>query len=467
VAPPEQDLAELDAQIEKLEDEHGAIEDRIDGLNHRLEVLAQLAQTAPERLVRGYTWGKVDLEGMEGLLGYVHQSGQEVREEIRRLRVEQRELQRTLDQLRAQRKDRAQPRKADRFAVRVPVDVLEAGDLELDVTYVCRNATWKPLYDLRLEEGAEDGPRVILGQLAEVLQRTGEDWESVELSVSTARPALTARLPELSPWYIGLYRPAPAPQARKAARMPAPTAAFTTGAEAEEEMVAGAAFGEVAPPAAVAAEVAEAEVREEGPAVVFVAGGSVSIPADGSPHKVFLATHDLPAKLDWITAPKLEAHAYRRARVENSTPTVLLAGRGSLFHGDTFVGTTAMPETGPGDEFEVYLGVDDQIRVERELVEREVDKGGVIEKVRRFHFAYRIGLRNLRSERTPLTVLDQLPVSRHEDLKVKLLQCEPKVDPGDLGELRWELNLAGGEQSEITFAFQVEMPRQAQATGLA
>lgn len=221
-----------------------------------------------------------------------------------------------------------------------------------------------------------------------------------------------------------------------------------------------------APPPVVEAVAATAEVRSEGPAVVFVAPGSPSIPADGSAHKVFLGRQDLPAPIDWVTAPKVEPHVYRRARAQNATPSILLPGRAAVFHGDTFIGTTSLPETPSGGELEVYLGVDDLLKVERGLVERTVDKAGLVEKVRRLSYAYRIRVHNLRQERAPLTVLDQLPVSRHESLKVKLMRSDPPVEPGEMGELRWELSLAAGEEQQIVFAFQVEMPLESQAVGL-
>ena len=200
--------------------------------------------------------------------------------------------------------------------------------------------------------------------------------------------------------------------------------------------------------------------------MLFTAPGMTSIPADGSAHKVFLGTQELSGDPDWVAAPKLEPHAYRRARVANTTPAVLLKGSASLFYGDTFIGSTSVPETPLEGEFEVYLGVDDQIKVQREQVERSVDKGGLVGKVRQMLYGYRIGLHNLRQERIALTVLDQLPVSRHESLRVKLVRSVPEIEAGEMGELRWRLDLAPGEERELLFYFQVEMPLEQQVIGL-
>jgi uncharacterized protein (TIGR02231 family) len=463
--PPEKELLALDHQIERLEDQDRALALQIEALEHRLEVLAGLGTAAAERMPWGVSRGTADVTAVEGLLQFAYKAEAEVREEVRKLEVKRRDLERKLESLRRERDDRAQPYMPDRYAVRVPVEVESAGDLELELTYVCQGATWAPLYDLRLDEKAEGGPQVTLGQLAEVSQQTGEDWDGVELSVSTARPALAARLPELSPWYVDLYRPRPQRMEKmRAAAAPAP-GAFAMAEEApmiemEDQEVA------VPPPEPQPAAVAVAEVRAEGPAIAFVAPGAPSIPADGSPHKIFLGSQVFPAPLDWITAPKVEAHVYRRAKVQNTSPAILLPGKGSLFYGDTFIGTTAVPETPPQAEFEAYLGVDEQMKVEREMTDRTVEKGGIIGQVRRMQVAYRVLVHSYRAERVPLTVLDQLPVSRNEGIKVKLLHSEPSVEPGEMGELRWEFSLAAGEERPLAFELQIDMPLEGQVVGL-
>ncbi len=459
--PPEEELADLEARIERLEDRGRVLAGQIEAVQVHLAALKGLAEAAPERLVRGFTWGRLGVEQIEALLEFARRSERDLHQEIVRLEARQRALTREVERLRRLRQDRQQTRRPDRYAVRVPVEVEAGGDLTLAVTYVCQGATWKPLYDLRLQGEEEGRVQMRLGRIAEIGQKTGEDWTGVQLAVSTARPALTARLPELDPWYVDLYRPAP-PPAPIMHRAAVPMAAMEMAAEdtAEKVPLVGAE------PPEVEAAVVEASMSQEGAAVIFTAPGRVAVPADGSAHQVFLGSQDLPAQIDWITAPKVEAHVYRRARVQNASPAVLLPGSASLFEGDTFIGTTAMPETPPQGEFEVYLGPDDQVRVERKRTERTVDKGGLVEKVRRIVFGYAIRLHNLRPEAIALSVLDQVPVSRHEAVKVRLLRCEPPATPDKLGLLRWDLSLAAGEERELAFAFQVEMPLADRVVGL-
>lgn len=448
--PPEEALRELGKQIEELEDRNRALGDRVEMLNRSLELLSALGKATADRLPWGIARGTVDPAQVESLLAIFPRAEEETRRQIRELEVQRRELGRELERLRRERDARLKPRTPDRYQVSVPIEVEEPGELEVELSYVCREATWKPLYDLRFDES---GPSLLLSLLAEVSQRTGEDWSEIQLTLSTARPALGRTLPEIQPWYIHLRRPQPVEAA--APRMLAMAEELP---EAAPQLLGETLLEE--------ARMAEAEIRQEGTAVVFLAPGAPSVPADGSTRKVLLGTHSLPVTLDWITAPKQEPYVFRRARAKNTTPSVLLPGNGSVFYGDTFVGTATVAETPVGGEIELSLGVDDRVKVERELVERAVDKSGFVEKLRRVQYSYRIRVQNLRSEPIALTVLDQIPVSRHESLKVKLLRSDPQAQAGPMGELRWEMKAGPGEKREITFAFQVEMPLESEAIGL-
>ena len=64
---------------------------------------------------------------------------------------------------------------------------------------------------------------------------------------------------------------------------------------------------------------------------------------------------------------------------------------GYVVEGD-FIGASPLKLTAPGEEFELYLGVDDRIYVKRELKAREVDKKFLQDK-RRLQYGYEIELR--------------------------------------------------------------------------
>jgi uncharacterized protein (TIGR02231 family) len=228
----------------------------------------------------------------------------------------------------------------------------------------------------------------------------------------------------------------------------------------------GEAMLEMAAYAPVEADVAVAEAQDSGTAVSFAISGSVDIPSDGSPHKTTTAQFDLDPQLDYLAIPRHTDAVYRRAKVNHPGPGPLLAGPAALFAGEEFIGRNTLEYTAAGDEMELLLGAEERIDVERELILREVDKR-LLRDVRQLRYGYEIRLKNLLSVPAQVTVEDQYPVSRHEQIKVKLEKTGPApAKHSDLGILEWRMTLTPGEKQTIQFEYSIEHPRSLQVAGL-
>jgi hypothetical protein len=81
------------------------------------------------------------------------------------------------------------------------------GETRLALEYAVRGARWVPGYELRMPRSLDGGT---LRMRASVLQRTGEDWQNVKLSLSTAQLHRRADVPELKALRIGRRQPPPA-----------------------------------------------------------------------------------------------------------------------------------------------------------------------------------------------------------------------------------------------------------------
>ena len=137
-----------------------------------------------------------------------------------------------------------------------------------------------------------------------------------------------------------------------------------------------------------------------------------------------------------------------------------------VYIGDEFIGVTRIELTPPKGEIELYLGVDDRIAIERELLRRDVDKT-LIGGKRRTRYAYQITLENLLEVEARLSLQDQIPVAAHEAIKVRLESAEPKPARQDeLNILEWELALAPKEKRRVRLDFSVEYPPEMQISGL-
>jgi uncharacterized protein (TIGR02231 family) len=453
---PAEQVRELEAQVEAVQDSIRGLDARADLLQKQRANLEALAGKA-EVFATALASGEMSVEAHLALLDSLRARAEALEAEGRTLGAEKREAQRRLEKLQNELNQRRSARPRQRYAASVEIEVLQPGELAVELSYVVSGAGWQPLYDLRLLEEGEQ-PVLELSYLAQVVQGTGEAWENVGLTLSTARPALAGRLPELDPWYV---QPLPPPRPEPLPRFsePGPVRMAAKSAPPAPEMLS-AALPEAD------AEVVTAGVEASGAAVTYSVPVPVSVPTGAAPHKVLVARLSLPPDLDYVSAPKQVPAAYRRAKVRNDSPYLLLPGQANLFAGAEFVGATALELTAPQGEIELYLGVDDRLKIERELKRREVDKRFIGGR-RRIAYGYEIKLENLLPVAARLSLHDQFPVSRHEEIKVRLETADPRTTrQTELNELEWDLTLSPGEKRLVRFDFTVEHPQGMEVVGL-
>jgi uncharacterized protein (TIGR02231 family) len=453
--PLREEVARLRAEAERCRDAVRALDDEDAAVQAHLDFLGHLSGAAATALARAVGFGRAGHDELAQMAGHLSADTADAlgrrRDIAARSRVARRELEAA-----ERRLDEAERRAGQPAAYAEVSAILEAGaatPAQVELSYHVPGASWRPLYDLTL-----DGEQLTVSYLAEVTQQTGEDWPAVELVLATTRAGRFQGLPELDPWYIGKAVPLPAGQ-----RMPRRGMAFTAaGARQPAAALAGAAQADELEAAVLMAEPSDSV----GAGLVYRVQRPLAVPADGGPHKTSIGRFGLDAALDHLAVPVLAPEAYLRATVTNSSPLLLLPGPARVFHGTQFVGETALETVAAGEEFELQLGVDDQIRVERKLRRRGTGKA-VIGGTRTIDIGYEITVENHRQAKTLLSVHDRIPVSTDGDVKVRLRETNPApATQTDLGELTWELSLDGGQEATVRYRFTVEHPAQVTVTGL-
>jgi uncharacterized protein (TIGR02231 family) len=464
--PGRASLAQQRADVERCRDAVKELDDADEAERAGLGFLGHLSEAAATSLARALSSGRAGYDELAGMAGHLSTSTATALGRRREIAARKRDAQRELDAAVERLAGAEQPGETVVFTeVSVLLDAATATEAEIELTYHVAGASWRPLYDLMLE-----GERLRVSYLAEISQETGEDWPEVTLVLSTTRQGLRQTLPELRPWYIGHPRP---PRYKRAETF--------KSAQGEEMSVLGGPPPEVPVPApgprpaqALAFAAARPGARvlaaepghsESGAGLVYTVARPLAVPGDGGPHKTLVAQFDADTILDYLTVPVLAQEAYLRATVTNG-PLLLLPGQARIFHGSQFVGETYLDSVAPGEEFEVQLGVDDQIKVERKLRRRATSKA-VLGSTRTIDIAYEITVENHRDRKATVSVRDHIPVSTDGDIKVKPRETAPAPDStDDLGELIWTLTLPPGESSAIRHRFTVEHPAQTDVTGL-
>ena len=466
-------VRELQAQLQTLQDEDKKLAQRDGVLEQRLETVQKLADKAASRYARALSEGTSTVEAAAQLLDFVSTQTVKAHDERTAIEMQRRDItkqrQAVGDQLQQYHPSQ---RKRD-HCVKVAVEALAGGNFELELSYVVGGASWQPLYDARVNlaehtaqpvNTLEREGRLALDYGASLRQKTGEDWKDVTLTLSTARPSLGTLPPKLDPHYLDVYHPY---AATSGGAMRSRERGITGAVVEESAEMMDAILSTLAPVEAdpVQATVAEAEVSSEGATVTFKLPRPMTVPSDGQPHRSTIANLNFASRFDYQAVPRRAQLAYLRAQVTNSSALTLLPGPVNIFRDGEFIGAARLEAIAPGQEFKLFLGPDEQVRAERELSAREVDKN-FIGNVRRQFYAYTVKMENLKPYAARATVLDQIPVSRSEQIKVKLRQCEPQPHLDELGILRWELTLPPGAKQQLRYEYSVESPRDVAVTGL-
>ena len=465
---------DVQRELEAVQDKGNALDQSDHALQNRLETLQKLAEGAAKQFAQSLAKGESSLEQLTGLLDYIGAQTATINRERAELELQKREvaaLQLALAERMKQLRSGARPK--DRL-VAVLVESSGEGKWELELSYIVRGASWTPLYDARVATTPAK-ERFELSLNALVSHRSGDDWNDVALTLSTARPGLGTLPPKLEPIWLDVPRlPAPGRARLMRARTDDTHLDDETFFDKGGEMLDGLNPAEAlrmpsikaaAPAPPVEAQHVEAIVESDGATVEFKLPHRLSVPGDGQTHSVSIATHPFPAKFDFLAIPRRVEIAYLRATATNNSNLSLLEGAVSVFRDGVFVGKATLKNTAPNGEFTLFLGPDEQVRAKREMALRETDKN-FLGSQKRVHFAYSIEVKNLKSRVVHLSLQDQIPISRSENIKVKLRSSTPEAVPGELGVLNWELVLQPNEKRTVRFDFGVEAPRETHILGL-
>lgn len=383
--------------------------------------------------------------------------------------------------------------RVEREAV-VFLDKRAEGEGNLSLSYLVGNVNWRPSYNLRAESGKQS---VKVEYSALVNQMSGEDWHGVELTLSTASPALIARGATLMPMYVSLVergQNAPVQDAaewnkrrgdlkknqQEAARSGprAPSAQPADDRAANEQMERDLnriademqkmeleASGEV---------LRQARAEAEGVSVEYRLPGSTGLASRADQQLVKIADLNLKASFAFVGTPVLSDYVYLEAEATNDSETVLLEGSYTSYLDGRFVGRSVIPLVGRGESFGVGFGIDSQLRVSRDVIEKKDEiKGGN----RLVTYKYRLTVANYKSAEVVVRLMERIPAAPRADIRINLAETSEELSKDRLylrdqrpkGVLRWDVKVpkgaTGADTREVTYTYTMEYDKQMDVTG--
>lgn len=397
--------------------------------------------------------------------------------------------------------------KVERDAVLV-IDKVNAAAGKVRLNYLVSSATWRPQYKFRA--GATSKDPVGVEYLAAVLQQTGEDWDRVKVTLSTAQPMLNATPPDLHALAVavaprgtagpgvsvsglqsglgipaggdrGGYGPGSGPmpvvpgsrlaianpgmgggkaqELKDAARTLRQQAQVVNNLRREKDA------NELTNYAAVLDQVCELVVmtdgrrdarpaaKNEGPSVTYHLANKLSVPSRTEEQVIEVTRLEMTPDYYYKAVPVLTPHVYRQANIVNNSKNVLLPGEATMYNGTDFVGRMQLPLVAVGETFTVGLGTEPQLQVSRMMMNRDRTMQGGNQILK---FDYRILISSYKTEKVKLQVWDRLPTGENEQLGVTLVKSSPELCKDPVYEreersnnlLRWDLEVGPENRGE-------------------
>jgi uncharacterized protein (TIGR02231 family) len=374
----------------------------------------------------------------------------------------------------------ASPTRTEQDAV-IVVDKGNGAASKVRLNYLVNEASWRPQYKLRAGKDAKEAVR--LEYLAAVSQHTGEDWSNVKLVLSTAEPMLNSAPPDLRALNIAVVPrgTGPAVQQHAAGELEEQVRSLRSKAQKDlNERKASSGSGLINTAAALdqswellnpeaAVKRACALATREGPSVTYHLNTPLTVPSRNDEQVIEVTRLDLMPDYYYKAVPVLTQHVYRLADLTNKSKYVLLPGEATMYLGSDFVGQQNLPLVAIGEQFTAGFGVDPQMQVQRQMMDKSRILQGGNQSLR---YDYRILVSSYKQEKVRLQVWDRLPHADTDAVGVTLIKTTPEVSkdalyvreqrPNNL--LRWDIdvepNMTGEKAMAISYEFKLELDKQ-------
>ncbi len=478
-----QEVKQLDAQIEDVQHQIKDAESEHKHLDMQWQMFEKLKDFTIAAAKSDLSRGLLTFEPVESLTELIEKKGleyykqrMELEDKIAGLKKEQELLDRKRKKLVAGQS------RTEREAV-LFISKTGGKRIAIKLSYLVGGANWQQQYNLRADP---EKSNVLIEYNAVVNQSSGEDWDGVALSLSTAEPTMVAAPPILEPMLVALSRPAQTQQALQGGFVGADQARqyqASRKANIKKGIAANVELNELAINnqafffRAGQQELQEfqqkiAEIsRTEGISATYNLPGRLTLPSRSDQQLVSIASITAKADFTLIATPLLTDYVYLQADLLNDSDTVLLPGDASIFRNGEFVGKSRLPQVTIGETFTAGFGIDSQVRVVRELENKKtrIQGGNRIDT-----YDYRIALSNYKNTPVELQLLDRLPYTDNASIKIELEKTGPELSADSeylrsarkKGILRWDLKLAPNtvdqDATVVKYSFTMEYDRNMQ-----
>lgn len=330
-----------------------------------------------------------------------------------------------------------------------------------ELSYYVTNCGWVPMYDIRVKD--VNTPADITAK-ANVYQNTGQDWQNINISLSTGNPAKGNTKPVLNPWQLYLsnkntYKS----KARyeKSVNMNAPMESRAYEREdapqsinsKELRALPGISAGSSVTPTSFT------NVNTTTTNSIFDIKIPYTIKSDGKDNIVEIQKYEVAAKYAYFAIPKVDRDAFLVADLIGWDKNELLPGDANVYFEKNYVGKTYFDSRIVDDTLSFALGRDNNVRIDRKKVKELSEKVSITNNYIKQTREFEIDLKNTRKSEITIELEDQIPMSTNEELTIEKINAEGAIYDKQTGKLTWNITLAPGQSKTLKFGYSVKYPK--------
>jgi uncharacterized protein (TIGR02231 family) len=325
--------------------------------------------------------------------------------------------------------------------------------IPVELNYLVNQVNWVPFYEIK-SAGLTSPLKVVCK--ATVNLNTGVDWDKVDLTLSTRKPEILCKVPEVHPWVLHFQE-----EHRKTA---AQGHFINNQAISNSHLPLNQPMNTYEPAVSAAStssylsqfqSTSHKMINKE-----YNDGLKYTIQGEEGIAVMVLDEFEMEAEYMYYAVPKYDENVYLVAEIEDWEKHDLIPAYANIFLEGSYAGKLFIDPTSLDEKLNLMLGEDPDILVERKKVDQFSDKQlNLLGSTKTTEIEIQINVKSKRKNDIKLVLKDQVPVTKNEEIEVNIKDISKADKDEQTGTLTWSYTLEAMGSMQHTIKYEVKSPK--------
>ena len=304
----------------------------------------------------------------------------------------------------------------------------------LSMQYVVGGVGWSPSYEITVNNSNEED--IEIKYMAKIMSQTGENWNNVEVSLSSSFP---------------LESPASIPKPEEAWVLEGSSTRRITDALKNKnddqqmqqiERLEGVEYEQINIPSFLKKR---------------TLNKSYSIKSNGTVFSFPIMTNKIPAKYYYYGYPSIDPQVYLVAEIIDWETYGYVDGIANMTYNNNDIGRSKVNFSEAQDTLVLAIGKDNSVfMLRQEISNKKYFKETIVSKKKKMTMAYEFILKNNNDFPIDFSLTEQVPISQSKSAEVIIEKNTNGKMNLETGEVIWQFNMTPGEAIEKQLIYQIE-----------